>query len=364
MTRQNKRCNAQGVAMGYSESKTKIMTIILDVIFWILSIFVLIFSVGAFAVKGGVVSGVILLVTAIIINPIIYKFICKKIHITKRWACAVVCLVGFFVGILSMPTPQNVNDKASDKTIVTSGDIKESPKDTSADNQESTDKTTAKNEKDEESEKDNKKSEEFFTDDVIKGSLPEIDNAIVEKLMEAGYTIEHATEIQSILNTCGITSIEIYFQTGEAEKGLNAMSCYANGSKENKSRFTVTTEDGVPFYVGFLNEDLYDKDQGGFIMKYTDVHIPETKVDMDTYTTLQVLAVKAVEGCLNYPSTANFKELSWGIGRSDDKYKIIGEVSAKNGFGVKDDISFGVWFKKVNNSFIVEGITLNGVRVK
>ena len=351
--------------MGYSDNKTKIMTIISDVIFWILSISVLIFSVGAFAVKGGVVSGVILLVTAILINPTIYKFICKKIHITKRWACAVVCLVGFIVGILSMPTPQNVNDRASDKTVVTNDYIKESPKVTSADNQESTDKTTAKNEKDTDSEKDNnKKSEEFFTDDVVKGSLPEIDNDVVDKLTEAGYTIEHATEIQSILNTCGITSIEIYFQTGEAEKGLNAMSCYANGSKEDKSRFTVTTEDGVPFYVGFLNENLYDKDQGGFLMKYTDVHIPETKVDMNTYTTLQGLAVKAVERCLNYPSTANFKELFWGIGRSDDKYKIIGEVSAKNGFGVKDDISFGVWFKKVNNSFVVEGITLNGIRVK
>lgn len=344
--------------MGYSENKSKIMAKLSDVIFWILSIFILIFSVGAFATKGGMVSGVILLVTAILINPIIYKFICKKIHITKRWACVVICLVGFFVGILSMPTPQNVTDKASDKTVAINDDVKKSPKDTSADSQESTDKTTAKTEKDADSE------EKFFTDDVAKGSLPEIDNGIVDKLTEAGYTIEHATEIQSILNTCGITSIEIYFQTGEAEKGLNAMSCYANGSKEDKSRFTVTTEDGVPFYVGFLNEDLYDKDQGGFLLKYTDVHIPETKVDMDTYTTLQGLAVKAVEGCLNYPSTANFKELSWGIGRSDDKYKIIGEVSAKNGFGVKDDISFGVWFKKVNNGFVVEGVTLDGIRVK
>jgi len=346
--------------MDYSEKKTKIKMVIADIIFWILSIFVFIFSLGAFATKNGIISGIILIITAILINPMLYKIVCKKIHNIKRWMCAVMCLVGFFVGILSMPTPQNVvKNNNSDKPVITDNEVVDNKDNNSADKPVNTEDAEVKKE-----EKDDRKSEEFFTDDVVKGSLPEIDNGIVDKLTEAGYTIEHATEIQSILNTCGITSIEIYFQTGEAEKGLNAMSCYANGSKEDKSRFTVTTEDGVPFYVGFLNEDLYDKDQGGFLMKYTDVHIPETKVDMDTYITLQSLAVKAVEGCLNYPSTANFKELSWGIGRSDDKYKIIGEVSAKNGFGVKDDISFGVWFKKVNNSFIVEGITLDGIRVK
>lgn len=352
--------------MGYSEKKTKIMTIILDAIFWILSIFVLIFSFGAFATKGGAVSGIILIVTAILINPIIYKFICNKIHNTKRWICAAVCLVGFFVGILSMPTPENISDnQIADNSAITNNDIVADTKGKSADNQTSTnDNKENADKRDANDEKNKNDSKEYFTDNVVSGTLPEIDNGIVDKLTEVGYTIEHATEIQSILNTCGITSIEIYFQTGEAEKGLNAMSCYANGSKEDKSRFTVTTEDGVPFYVGFLNEDLYDKDQGGFLMKYTDVHIPETKVDMNTYTTLQGLAVKAVESCLNYPSTANFKELSWGVGRSDDKYKIIGEVSAKNGFGVKDDISFGVWFKRVDNNFVIEGVTLDGVRVK
>lgn len=54
--------------------------------------------------------------------------------------------------------------------------------------------------------------------------LPTIDSSSVEKLKAVGYTVVHSTEIQSILNTCGISSIEIYFQTGEAEKGLNAMS--------------------------------------------------------------------------------------------------------------------------------------------
>lgn len=206
----------------------------------------------------------------------------------------------------------------------------------------------------------------YHSNGTVEGELPEVDSDIVEKLTAAGYTVEHATQMQQILNTVGITSIEIYGASGAgtAESGLYAMTCYANGSTESKSRFTMTTEDGVVFYIGFLDEDLYDTDQGGFLKKYTDVHIPETEVDWDTYYTLQELAIEEVKGCLNYPNTADFKELSWGIGRSDENYKIVGKVSAKNGFGVKDDIYFAVWFVDQNGAFVVEGVTLNGSRVK
>lgn len=204
----------------------------------------------------------------------------------------------------------------------------------------------------------------FYSDDTVEGELPAVDSDIVEKLIATGYTVEHATQMQQILNTVGITSLEIYGTTGEAESGLNAMSCYANGSTEDNSRFSMTTEDGVVFYIGFLNEDLYDVEQGGFLKMYTDVHIPETEVDWDTFYALQDLAIKEVKACLNYPDTANFKELSWAIGRSDDNYKIIGEVTAKNGFGVKDDIYFAVWFVNQNGTLVLEGVTLDGVRVK
>lgn len=203
----------------------------------------------------------------------------------------------------------------------------------------------------------------YNTDNVVEGKLPPVDDTIVKELTDAGYSVEHASELQKILNTVGITSLKIKNKTGEAEKGLNAMSCYANGSTEEKSRFTLTTENGVAFYIGYLSEDLYDTEQGGFLKKYSDVHIPNTEVDFDTYNTLQGLAINEVKKYLNYPSTADFDLLSWGIGRSDDNYKIIGNVTAKNGFGVKQDINFGVWFNKSEKGFTVEGVTLNGKRV-
>ena len=176
--------------MDYSEKKTKIKMIIGDIIFWILSIFVLIFSFGGFATKGGTSSGIVLLVTAILINPLLYKVVCKKIHNTKRWICAVICLVGFVVGILSLPTPQKIaNDKITDKSVITEKNITNDVKNTSADTKVSTDDNKTKNDEDKSEKEDNKKSDEFFTDDVVKGSLPEIDNGIVDKLTEAGYTI-------------------------------------------------------------------------------------------------------------------------------------------------------------------------------
>lgn len=204
----------------------------------------------------------------------------------------------------------------------------------------------------------------FKTDGEVKGDVVEIDTTLVKTLTDAGYSLENATQIAEVLNGVGINSISIEAMTGQPEKGLNAVVCYPNGETERDKRFRFTTEDGIIFYAGFLNEDLYDVEQGGYLKKYSDVHIPEKSVDMNTYTTLQVMAETEVKKYLNYPSSASFGLLDWGIGRSDDNYKIIGRVTAKNAFGVEDEIPFSVWFKKTDNGFIVEGVTLDGQRVR
>lgn len=210
----------------------------------------------------------------------------------------------------------------------------------------------------------NETETEYFTEQGADGELPEISSEIVEKLVEAGYTVEQASNIQQVLNTVGITEIEIYGMTGDPESGLNAMSCYANGAEDDMHRFTMTTEDGEIFYVGFLNEDLYDVDQGGYLKDYSDVHVPETEVDVDTFLELQLRAEDAVRSCLAHPSTADFDMFAWGAGRSDDLYKITGRVSAANSFGVEDELSFGVWFEKKDDSFDLTGVEINGVRVR
>lgn len=94
------------------------------------------------------------------------------------------------------------------------------------------------------------------------------------------------------------------------------------------------------------------------------MHVPEKEVDLNTFSELQQLAKEEVKKCLNFPDTADFSSFDWGVGRSDANYKTVGKVTAKNGFGTEEDILFSVWFVASENTFTLEGITLDGVRVK
>lgn len=195
-------------------------------------------------------------------------------------------------------------------------------------------------------------------------ALDEIDTGISDVLVETGYTVEHASEIQEILNAVGIESIVIENMTGQAEEGLNSVVCYPNEYTDRDRRFWFTTEDGILFYAGFDNEDLYDSENGGYLKNYNDVRVPKKEVTQDVYEELRTLATEEVKNCLNYPDTADFSMLEWGVGRSDDNYQIVGSVTAQNGFGQKEEISFSVWFVANGDNFLTEGVALNGVRVK
>lgn len=204
----------------------------------------------------------------------------------------------------------------------------------------------------------------FSAEPNIQNDLQNIDRGITVSLTARDYSLEHASAIQEILNTVGITSISIENMTGEAESGLNAVVCYPNGYTDRDRRFFFTTEDGVLFYAGFSDEDLYDSEKGGYLKNYNDVHVSDKEVTVAVYDTLRGLAEDAVKGTLNYPSSANFGMFDWGIGRSDDNYQIIGSVTAKNGIGIEEDMSFSVWFVANDKGYDVEGVAINGIRVK
>ena len=194
--------------------------------------------------------------------------------------------------------------------------------------------------------------------------LKEIEFSIARVAEAAGYSVEHASKIQEVLNAVGIESIQIEEMTGEAESGLNAVVCFPNGYSDRDRRLHFTTENGVIFYVGFSGEDLYDAENGGYLKNYGDVHIPEKEVSLEVYEQLCALAEREVRNVLNYPDSADFSMLDWGIGRSDDQYQVIGKVTAKNGFGVKQESPFSVWFISTESGYNVEGVALDGVRVK
>lgn len=82
----------------------KIGTVVVDVIFWILSIFLLIFSIVGFTTVGGTTSGIVFLITALFVNPLIYKAIKNKFDKIKRWICVIIFIVGFIFGIAVSPS--------------------------------------------------------------------------------------------------------------------------------------------------------------------------------------------------------------------------------------------------------------------
>ena len=71
-----------------------------------------------------------------------------------------------------------------------------------------------------------------------------------------------------------------------------------------------------------------------------------------------------VKQYLNYPDTASFDGFSYRVGRSDENYQLLGNVTAMNAFGVKDTLSFSVWYVKSDEKFNIVGISIDGVSVK
>ena len=67
-----------------------------------------------------------------------------------------------------------------------------------------------------------------------------------------------------------------------------------------------------------LLKNLYNS----ILKNINDVHIPETKVDMETYTTLQVEAENAVKQYLNYPDLAGNLMIDDAIKLAKEKYNI------------------------------------------
>ena len=185
-----------------------------------------------------------------------------------------------------------------------------------------------------------------------------------DKLRELGFTVEEATSIYNIFVKIGVNQIsDVQKGAGTGIDNLQSFVAIANNDKQLKFYFTV--ENRQLYYAGFRDAALYDSTEGGVLKNIGDVHIPKTDVDANTYSQLQVMSQNIVKQYLNYPNTAKFPWLDgWGVGRSDDNYRISGKVTAKNGFGVESEMTFSVYFLKTNDTFTVEAVVIDGQRVK
>lgn len=83
---------------------------------------------------------------------------------------------------------------------------------------------------------------------------------------------------------------------------------------------------------------------------YEPYDIADYIVDTDTAFSLVPLAEEQIKSHLNYPSTANFSLLDWRYGRQKNTYYLQSSLTAENGFGVKDDISFSCAYDVSGNT--------------
>lgn len=93
----------------------KVGIVIYKIVFWILSVFIFMFSLIAFTASG-VLSGIVLLLTALLINPLIDDIIEKRVIKYPRWIVVIILLVGFIVGVIAFPHVQKNNNANTEVT--------------------------------------------------------------------------------------------------------------------------------------------------------------------------------------------------------------------------------------------------------
>lgn len=77
-------------------------SIIYAVVFWILSVATVLLSVTCF-VSNAIASGVLFLVTGILINPLLEDLFSKNVKPIPKWVAAIIFIVGFIAGVLTFP---------------------------------------------------------------------------------------------------------------------------------------------------------------------------------------------------------------------------------------------------------------------
>ena len=88
--------------------------------------------------------------------------------------------------------------------------------------------------------------------------------------------------------------------------------------------------------------------------------VVEYILSKDEEVQLEIAAEDTVKLFLNYPETADFHLMDWGFGKNHDLYSVSGKVTAKNAFGVKEDIIFSIKYHLNNNKIKPVYVALNG----
>ena len=86
-----------------TEMTKRVLVIMYNIVFWILSVFYLLSALISFT-SSGVLSGILFLLTALLINPKVDEVILDRIIKIPKWVIVIIMIVGFFAGVLTFPS--------------------------------------------------------------------------------------------------------------------------------------------------------------------------------------------------------------------------------------------------------------------
>lgn len=178
-------------------------------------------------------------------------------------------------------------------------------------------------------------------------------DTFIETLTSYGYTEDEATEITTILKTCGIPSLQNLEQVSDNPlESVVAWRCKI----DNDRIWWFTTDNRELFYVAYNDDVLYDADNGGYLKNFNDVHIPETSVTNDEFLALRDQSEKVLDAHFSSPRYYD----AWGIAREDNTYMTYCE--ATDGSLLTDYwYQCYVWYEKQDSGeFVATGLKING----
>lgn len=91
------------IADGFVSVTKKVLTVLIKVVCWTISVFVLLLAIAALT-QGGITSTIFFVISALSVNPLIYKFIKSKWQSFRKWMCIVIFIVTFLVSCFALPT--------------------------------------------------------------------------------------------------------------------------------------------------------------------------------------------------------------------------------------------------------------------
>lgn len=315
-----------------TDNKPRALATVGAIIRWIIGMLLVLGGVVSF--KTSAVGAIMYIFAGLFMMPLSNKIISG--FSKKRfpgWICVILACVFVFAGAMSMPT-----------SYATSGS--ESSAETSTEEPRTSSSETGNASADDEA--------------IVQGEISEstqaeiVDDGIIEKLKTFGFTDEKAAEARELFIMCGVTNIDACEPT-DPNATIDSLASFRAVWDDDRT-FWFTVDHREVFYMSLNGTDVYDKDQGGFLINVNDVHVPESTVTAEVFSDLQNRAEAELDKYFIYTPYYD----AWGVAREDDNYMIQCQADAKNRLGTKRWVTCRVWFEDDGDDFKFTGVSIDG----